>query len=108
MCRSDYINTLIEHGLDGIEADYPYYKTSYKGTRSVDELAGVVLREYAPSLKFISGGSDYHGEQPGKALNARMLGDGRVAYRYFQKMILPLGRHTIPLEVMEILSVGKE
>lgn len=107
MCRSDYINMLIEHGLDGMEADYPYYKTSYKGMHSVDELAGFVLRKYAPKLKFISGGSDYHGEQPGKNPNARMLGDGRVAYRYFLKMILPLGSHAIASEVTQMLKMRK-
>jgi hypothetical protein len=87
--REAYIETLLAAGLDGIEVDYPYPKTSYKGTLSVDEIAGRVYRTYGCRVKFISGGSDYHAEQKKGTKNARYIGEGRVAYEYFKKMILP-------------------
>ena len=90
MSRPAYIERLIERGLDGMEADYPYAKTSYKGTLGVDEIAGRVYREYGPRLQFLSGGSDYHAEHKKGGANGRALGDGKVPYRYFQNMILPL------------------
>lgn len=90
MRREDYIEALINRGLDGMEADYPYSKTSYKGTLSVNEIVGTVYREYGPRLRFLSGGSDYHAEHRKGTKNARSIGEGKVPYRYFQNMILPL------------------
>lgn len=92
LTRAEYIERMLERGLDGMEADYPYYKTSYKGQKSVDEMAGFVYRTYGPRLKFLSGGSDYHADYKKNVANGRSLGDGRVPYHYFEKMILPYGK----------------
>ena len=88
MTRAEYIDMLISAGLDGIEADYPYLKTSYKGNKSVDEIAGSVYRTYSARVKFLSGGSDYHAEHKKGNMNARRIGEGRIPYDYFKKMIL--------------------
>jgi len=90
MNREAYIEALIERGLDGMEADYPYEKTSYKGTLGVDEIVGRVYRQYGPRLRFLSGGSDYHAEHKKGMKNARFIGEGRIPYRYFQNMIFPM------------------
>ncbi len=85
--RAEYIDLLINAGLSGIEADYPYPKTSYKGSLSVNEIAGRVYRDYSCKVSFLSGGSDYHAEQKKGNTNARRLGEGRVSYEYFKRMI---------------------
>ena len=89
LSREDYIERLMARGLDGMEADYPYAKTSYKGTQGVDEITGYVYRHYGPRLKFLSGGSDYHAEYKKNRGAGRCLGDGKVPMRYFNNMILP-------------------
>lgn len=38
MSRQEFIEVLIEAGLDGIEASYTYDKTSYGGTMTKDEI----------------------------------------------------------------------
>jgi len=87
MTREAYIEMLLEAGLDGIEVDYPYNKTSYKGSLSVNEIAGAVYRDYSCRVKFVSGGSDYHAEYRKGIKNPRELGDGKVPYDYYKKMI---------------------
>lgn len=92
MTRAEYIDMLLEAGLDGMEADYPYPKTSYKGTLTVDDIAGRVYRTYGCRVKFLSGGSDYHAEHKKGNKNARRIGEGRVPFGYFMKMIYPHGQ----------------
>ena len=36
--RAEYIDNLIAHGLDGIEASYTYNKTSYNGSLTKEEI----------------------------------------------------------------------
>jgi predicted amidohydrolase len=59
--RERYIARLIEAGLDGIEATYPYRKTSFGGSESDEEIERYIRATYA-SLRILSGGSDYHAD----------------------------------------------
>ncbi len=81
--RGEYIERLIQGGLMGIEAAYPYDKTSYKGTQTNEEIQREVVQNYVGRLAVISGGSDYHADAKKGVLNPRMLGDGGVDYPYF-------------------------
>ena len=60
IARYEYIEKLIAAGLDGIEACYPYEKTSYKGKWSRFEVEREIKNRYSGRLAVISGGSDYH------------------------------------------------
>ena len=82
--RADYIERLIEAGLMGIEAAYPYDKTSYKGKQTSEEIRQSVLRAYQARLPVISGGSDYHADGKKGVENPRELGDGGVTMDYFR------------------------
>jgi len=73
--RQAYIDMLLAAGLDGIEARYTYDKTSYKGTLSPEQIEAEVLGRYAPRVRFLSGGSDYHADHKKGAKNARRLGE---------------------------------
>lgn len=85
LTREEYIERLIEAGLDGIEASYPYNKTSYKGIMSVEEIEGEVRRKYASRL-LISGGSDYHADHKKKSKKCRYLGERGVSMVEFIKL----------------------
>ena len=82
--RKDYIERLIAAGLMGIEAAYPYDKTSYKGTQTNEEIRASILREYGARLPVISGGSDYHADAKKGVTNPRELGEGGVTFDYFR------------------------
>ncbi len=82
--RETYIERLIEAGLMGIEAAYPYDKTSYKGTQTSEEIRQSILRAYGERLPVISGGSDYHADGKKGVTNPRELGEGGVTYDYFR------------------------
>lgn len=76
--REEYIEALIEAGLDGIEVRYTYDKTTYKGSKTPEEIESEVRRRYTNVLKILSGGSDYHaghkkGEKKIRALGERGL-----------------------------------
>ena len=73
--RKAYIETLIEAGLDGIEARYTYDKTSYGGTKTPEEIEREVKEAYAGRLSIISGGSDYHNDGRKGVKNPRHLGE---------------------------------
>ena len=89
MSRSAYIDRLIDAGLQGIEAAYPYDKTSYRGTRTPLQIEQMVREDYGGRL-FLSGGSDYHGgNKPGIR-----LGVGRGGLR-------------VPLDVLEKLEAQR-
>ena len=87
MDRAAYIDRLIEAGLDGIEACYPYSKTSYGGSMTPDQIEREVKEKYAGRIAIISGGSDYHadfrkGVAPAKA---RIIGESGITLEYFQR-----------------------
>jgi len=76
MTRAEYIERLIENGLDGIEGRYTYNKTSYKGTKTVEEIETEVRERYGNRL-YISGGSDYHGSKKGTR-DTREIGEAGI------------------------------
>ena len=90
MDRAAYIDRLIEAGLDGIEANYPYSKTSYGGSMTPDQIESEVRARYSDRIAIISGGSDYHadfrkGAAPAKA---RIIGESGITLEYFRQNVL--------------------
>lgn len=90
MDRKAYIDRLIEAGLDGIEACYPYAKTSYGGCMTPEQIEREVRERYQDRVAIISGGSDYHadfrkGVAPAKA---RIIGESGITLEYFQQNAL--------------------
>ena len=90
MDRAAYIDRLIEAGLDGIEACYPYSKTSYGGSMTPDQIESEVRARYSDRIAIISGGSDYHadfrkGAAPAKA---RIIGESGITLEYFRQNVL--------------------
>ena len=81
--RAGYIDKLIEAGLDGIEASYPYDKTSYDGGLTPERVEAEVRAAYADRLPIISGGSDYHNEGKKGAKRPRMLGERGLTIEEF-------------------------
>ncbi|NLY91827.1 MAG: PHP domain-containing protein [Firmicutes bacterium] len=85
--RDEYIERLIDHGLDGIEARYTYNKTSYKGQNTVEEIEREIKAKYGDRL-FLSGGSDYHGSKPGTT-DPREIGEAGISYAEFVRIFAP-------------------
>lgn len=83
--RKEYIDILIEAGLDGIEASYTYDKTSYGGTMTKDEIIKEVIELYEPRGLIISGGSDYHNDGKKGVKNPRDIGDCGITLEEFNK-----------------------
>lgn len=83
--RKDYIDLLIEAGLDGIEASYTYDKTSYDGTMTKDEIEKEIIELYASRGLIISGGSDYHNDGKKGVKNPRDIGDSGITLEDFNK-----------------------
>lgn len=81
--RTAYIDRLADAGLDGIEASYPYDKTSYSGVLTPAQAEVEVRERYAGRLSIISGGSDYHAEERAGIPNPRRLGERGVHWDYF-------------------------
>ncbi|HHW92831.1 MAG TPA: PHP domain-containing protein [Firmicutes bacterium] len=84
LTREEYIEKLIAAGLDGMEAAYPYSKTSYKGTMTDEEIKREVKAKYAGKVKFFSGGSDYHNDGKKGVKNPRFIGEGGISYQEFK------------------------
>lgn len=82
MTRKEYIDRLIQFGLQGIEAAYTYDKTSYKGTFSKKKIEMAVRQKYEHQLPLISGGSDYHGDIKKGVNNPRRIGEAGISYEY--------------------------
>lgn len=80
--RSEYIEHLIEAGLDGIEASYPYDKTSYSGSMTSKGIKEFIIQNYRDRL-FISGGSDYHADIKKGTVNQRDIGDSGITVEEF-------------------------
>lgn len=85
MSRKDFIEILIEAGLDGIEARYTYDKTSYDGKLSKDEIYQEVIQRYKGRLPIISGGSDYHADGKKGTVNPRDMGECGITEEEFMK-----------------------
>lgn len=86
--RADYIEELIDAGLDGIEASYTYDKTTYKGSLSPEAIESEVRRTYTGRIRFISGGSDYHGRQGKSPAKERQLGERGLSLAEFKELLL--------------------
>ncbi|SHM25484.1 hypothetical protein SAMN05660826_00555 [Caldanaerovirga acetigignens] len=86
LTRKEYIDRLVKHGLDGIEACYTYSKTSYKGSLSDDEIERIVKEEYKGRVKFFTGGSDYHADHKKGVENPRYLGERGISLREFEEI----------------------
>ena len=82
--RGQYIDRLIDAGLDGIEANYSYDKTTYKGMLAPEEIAARVRQDYQGRVRFFSGGSDYHADHKKGAKKVRYLGERGVSVEEFQ------------------------
>lgn len=76
--RDEFIRILISAGIDGIEANYPYDKTSYGGRLTNEQIANDIIRSYASLVNIISGGSDYHADHKKGVVNARQIGDAGI------------------------------
>lgn len=86
MSRADYIETLIEAGLDGIETRYTYDKTTYKGVLSPEQIEVEVRDRYQGRLAILSGGSDYHGRPKTGEKNPRSLGERGLTIEEFESI----------------------
>ncbi|KNZ42856.1 PHP domain-containing protein [Acetobacterium bakii] len=84
MTRAEYIDKLIEAGLDGIEASYTYDKTTYDGPLTKDEIISQVKADYEGRVKIISGGSDYHADYKKTDKKVRSIGECGITWEYFQ------------------------
>ncbi len=82
--RDEYINVLIDAGLDGIESRYTYDKTTYKGEQTPEEIEAEVVSKYARRVRFLSGGSDYHADQKKAAGKVRYLGERGLTLGEFE------------------------
>ena len=86
LTRDEYIEKLIEAGLDGIESMYTYNKTSYKGKLSPIEIKREVEYRFEGKVKFFTGGSDYHNDARKGVKNSRRIGEAGISYKKFKKI----------------------
>lgn len=82
--RSQYLDRLIDAGLDGIEARYTYDKTSYGGNLAKQEIYDNIIKDYAGRGLIISGGSDYHNDGKKGVKNPRELGECGLTMEEYQ------------------------
>lgn len=83
LTREAFIDILIEHGLDGIEASYTYDKTSYDGGMTPEEIERSIVKKYGDGSLIISGGSDYHGDGKKGIKNPREIGERGISFEQF-------------------------
>lgn len=83
MTREAFIKTLIDAGLDGIEAAYTYDKTTYKGELTKDQIIAKIKQVYTDQVRIISGGSDYHADYKKTDKNVRSIGECGITWEYF-------------------------
>ena len=81
----DYIDQLIAAGLNGLEANYSYSKTNYRGTLNELEIDIRILTKCISKGLLISGGTDYHGTEEGGVPDNRELGNNGITYPKFLK-----------------------
>ena len=82
--RDRFIRLLIAEGLNGIEANYTYDKTSYGGSLTKEQISREVAEKYGPLVELISGGSDYHADHKKGVTNARQIGEAGIDADYFR------------------------
>lgn len=83
LTRAEFIELMIEAGLDGIEKIYPYDKTTTLDPRPKEIIWQEVEELYKGRL-FISGGSDYHNDAKKGTANPRMLGEAGLTLEDFK------------------------
>ena len=83
LTRAEYIDRLIEAGLDGIEARYTYDMTSYTGSLTPEQIEAEVREAYAGRVRFFSGGSDYHAGHKKNTKRPRRLGQRGLTIEEF-------------------------
>jgi predicted metal-dependent phosphoesterase TrpH len=83
MTRAEYIDKLIEAGLDGIEASYTYDKTTYNGSLTKEQIIEKIKTDYEHRVRIISGGSDYHADYKKTDKNVRTIGECGITLDYF-------------------------
>lgn len=81
----EYIDSLIKAGLNGLEANYSYSKTNYRGMLNELEIDIRILTKCISNSLLISGGTDYHGTEEGGVPDSRELGDNGITYPKFLK-----------------------
>lgn len=81
--RDEYIRAMLSAGLDGIEVNYPYDKTSYGGNLTNEQIADEILEKYGALVNVLSGVSDYHADHKKGVKNARQIGEAGIEIDYF-------------------------
>jgi len=84
--RDQYIEKLINAGIEGIESMYTYDKTSYKGSLSPMEIKQEIENKYRDKVRFFTGGSDYHNDAKKGADNPRRIGEAGISFDEFKKI----------------------
>lgn len=74
LSRSEWIELLINEGLQGIEASYTYDKTTTRAPYTKQEMEDAIRKDFGGRL-FIDGGSDYHADHKKGIQNPRRLGE---------------------------------
>lgn len=87
--RDQYIDKLIDAGLDGMESCYTYDKTTYQGNMSGQQIKEEVEHKYGGRVKFFTGGSDYHNDAKKGASNPRLIGEAGINYNQFKSIFKP-------------------
>lgn len=82
--RAEYVEGLLDAGLDGIEARYTYDKTTYRGTLTPEEIEQRVRGDYSGRVRFFSGGSDYHADHKKGVKLVRYLGERGLTVAEFE------------------------
>lgn len=83
--RKEFIQILIDAGLDGIEASYTYDKTSYGGSMTAEEIKKEVEETYGNTGLIISGGSDYHADGKKGVKDQREIGECGISLEDFMQ-----------------------
>ncbi len=81
----EYIDQLIKDGLNGLEANYSYSKTNYRGDLSELEIDIRILTKCIAKGLLISGGTDSHGIGNDGISDGRELGTNGITYPKFLK-----------------------
>ncbi len=84
--RGNYIENLITAGLDGIESCYTYSKTTYKGSLSDILIKETIENKYKNSIRFFTGGSDYHNDAKKGSQNPRQIGEAGISFEQFSRI----------------------
>lgn len=94
LTRDQFIRILIAAGLNGIEANYTYDKTSYGGDLTKEQISREVMEKYGPMVELLSGGSDYHADGKKGVAKAREIGEAGIDIEYFDAHLIDYNRTT--------------